>query len=64
MLHKGVGGLGGDATLVVLVAGHHDVALHAPAGPPAGERGREGGREGGRGREREGGEGSSLTDDT
>ena len=29
-----VAGLGGDSTLVVSVPGHHDVALHTPAGCP------------------------------
>ncbi len=34
-LDNGVGGLSGNATLVVLVAGHHDVAFHTPFGAPA-----------------------------
>ena len=34
-LDGGVAGLGGDAAVVPTVAGHHDVALHAPGGAPA-----------------------------
>ena len=34
-LDDGVAGAGGDAALVVLVPGHHDVAILAPRGAPA-----------------------------
>ena len=34
-LDEGVGGGGGDATVVLLVPGHLDVALVAPLGAPA-----------------------------
>ena len=34
-LHCGVAGLGSNATVVVIIAAHHDVALHAPIGAPA-----------------------------
>ena len=33
-LHEWVAGRRGDAALVVLVSGHHDVALHSPASTP------------------------------
>ena len=34
-LQNGVGGIGGNATLVVLVPGHQNVATHSPVLPPA-----------------------------
>ena len=34
LLQGGVGGISGDATLVVLVSGHHDVALVSPVLAP------------------------------
>ena len=34
-LHYGVAGAGSNATVVVMVAAHHDVALHAPIAAPA-----------------------------
>ena len=37
-LDKRVTGVGGDPALIVLKAGHHDVALHSPVCTPAEER--------------------------
>ena len=33
-LNKRITGVCGNSTLVILVSGHHDVALHSPVGPP------------------------------
>jgi hypothetical protein len=38
ILNDGIAGLGSDATVVVLVTRHHDVALLSPLLPPAAER--------------------------
>ena len=34
-LETWVGGIAGNSTLVVVVPGHHDVAIHTPTGTPA-----------------------------
>ena len=34
-LQSGVGGISSNATLVVSIPSHHDVAIHSPVGAPA-----------------------------
>ena len=33
-LNKRIDGVCGNPTLIILVSGHHDIALHSPLGPP------------------------------